>query len=173
VKREKWTPNKKNRICSEHFATGRRSNNPLAPNYVPTIFPQLESPAKRRLEKSAITFERRQETKRKRVCVQQCSVTNVLQLQCRKDSDEATEHVSEDLSAVGKQVDHDSGEDDPHEDSVVVAKHIEHEDSLIVDEYMGPIGFVDTSCLQPTLRCDFCDERAFRCQETHQAVGIT
>jgi len=56
--------------------------------------------------------------------VQQCSVTKKSCATARKDSDEATEHVSEDLSAMGKQVDRDSGEGDPHEDSVVAAEHI-------------------------------------------------
>ena len=56
--------------------TGKRSDSPLAPNYVPTWFPQLSSPAKRTLEKGASSFERRQATKRKRLSVQSNAVKN-------------------------------------------------------------------------------------------------
>ena len=44
-----WVPNNNMWICSEHFVTGAWSNNPLAPNYVPTIFPYTDSPVKRKL----------------------------------------------------------------------------------------------------------------------------
>ena len=37
VRRENWTPNEHTWICSQHFVTGEKSNNPLAPNYVPSL----------------------------------------------------------------------------------------------------------------------------------------
>ena len=67
VRRENWMPNKSTWICSQHFITGKKSNNPLAPNYVPSIFPYTASPIKRKLEGDAIKFERRQATKLKRL----------------------------------------------------------------------------------------------------------
>ena len=33
VKRENWVPNRNTWICSEHFVTGQKSNDALAPNY--------------------------------------------------------------------------------------------------------------------------------------------
>jgi len=48
--------------------TGEKSDDPLAPNYIPSIFPQLKSPAKRKLEESAAVFQRREATKRKQLC---------------------------------------------------------------------------------------------------------
>ena len=71
VKRERWSPNQNTWICSVHFVTGEKSNNPLAPNFVPTIFPHLKSPAKRKLVKDAAAFRRRQALKRKRIVAAQ------------------------------------------------------------------------------------------------------
>ena len=73
VKREDWIPNDNTWICSVHFVTGARSNNPLAPNYIPTIFPHTESPVKRKLQNSAVRFEQRQAVKRRRVEAAQSS----------------------------------------------------------------------------------------------------
>ena len=50
VKRHDWVPNDKTWISSTYFVTGKRSDSPLAPNYVPTLFPQFSSPVKRTLE---------------------------------------------------------------------------------------------------------------------------
>ena len=66
VNREGWTPSEYSWICSEHFVTGAKSNNPLAPNYVPTIFSHVESPVKRRMEGRIDDFHRRQALKRRR-----------------------------------------------------------------------------------------------------------
>lgn len=67
VSREGWTPLEYSWICSKHFTSGTKSNNPLAPNYVPTIFNHVESPVKRRMEGKMDDFNRRQSMKRKHV----------------------------------------------------------------------------------------------------------
>ena len=66
VKLENWVPNEYTWICSQHFVTGEKSNNPLAPNYVPSIFDYVSSPIKRRLENDVGQFQRRQTLKRRR-----------------------------------------------------------------------------------------------------------
>ena len=33
-----WKPSKNSRLCSKHFESGRKSNNPLSPNYLPKLF---------------------------------------------------------------------------------------------------------------------------------------
>ena len=65
VKRENWVLNTSSWICCKHFVTGKKSDDPLATNYIPSIFPQLKSPAKRKLEESAAVFQRREATKHK------------------------------------------------------------------------------------------------------------
>ena len=49
-------------VCSEHFVTGVKSNDPLAPHYIPTAFKHICSPVKCNLENRAADFNRRQET---------------------------------------------------------------------------------------------------------------
>jgi len=52
-------------ICSQHFVTGKKSNNLLAPNYIPSVFEHVSSPVKHRLETEAGHFESRQAMKRR------------------------------------------------------------------------------------------------------------
>lgn len=66
VDRKDWEPTEYTWICSEHFITGTKSNDPLAPNYIPSIFKHLTSPIKRRLEGKASDYQRRQVTKKRR-----------------------------------------------------------------------------------------------------------
>lgn len=67
VRREEWLSNANTWICSQHFVTVEKCNNPLAPNYVPLIFPNTRSPVKRKIERDAERFEQRQGTKRRRL----------------------------------------------------------------------------------------------------------
>ena len=67
VDQKDWEPTEYTWICSEHFITGTKSNNPLAPNYVPSIFKHLASPIKRTLEAKASVYHRRQVTKKRRI----------------------------------------------------------------------------------------------------------
>ena len=53
-------------LCSEHFVTDKKSNNPLAPNFIPTIFKHIGSLQKRKLNAMEVSFDRRQTMKRKR-----------------------------------------------------------------------------------------------------------
>ena len=66
VDRKGWEPTEYTWICSEHFITGTKSNNPLAPNYVPLIFKHLASPIKQTMESKEADYQRRQSVKRKR-----------------------------------------------------------------------------------------------------------
>ena len=38
-----WKPDKGDRVCSEHFISGRRSMEPTNPDYVPSIYPKKDS----------------------------------------------------------------------------------------------------------------------------------
>ena len=67
MKRKDWFPTEHTWICSEHFVSRVKSNNPLAPNYVPTIFQYTTSPVKRKLEAKLEAFMRRQLTKKRRI----------------------------------------------------------------------------------------------------------
>ncbi|XP_074095953.1 uncharacterized protein LOC141537957 [Cotesia typhae] len=38
-----WKPNKSTRICSVHFINNNKSEHPLHPSYVPSIFPEKKN----------------------------------------------------------------------------------------------------------------------------------
>ena len=77
VKRENWAPSEHTLICSQHFVTGEKNNNPLVLNYVPSLFKHVDSPTKRRLEVDMEKFHRRQAMKKRAMerSVSVCSTT--------------------------------------------------------------------------------------------------
>lgn len=48
VNRKEWVPNEHLWLCSEHFVSGEKSNDPLSPDYAPTIFQYVSSHLKRK-----------------------------------------------------------------------------------------------------------------------------
>ena len=56
--RKDWIPNEYSWICSVHFVSGEKSNNPLSPNYVPSLFEHVKSPLKKKREHDFNTFQR-------------------------------------------------------------------------------------------------------------------
>lgn len=64
VKRDGWQPTSATRLCSAHFAKGKRDSNPLSPDFVPSIF--NHTPSQMRLQKirEMETFERRRKMRR-------------------------------------------------------------------------------------------------------------
>ena len=67
VGRKDWAPSEYSWICGEHFISGRKSNDPASPDYVPTIFDHVKSPQKRRLISNMSRYERTVCTKKRRI----------------------------------------------------------------------------------------------------------
>ena len=67
MKRKDWFPTEHTWICSEHFVSKVKNNNPLAPNYVLTIFQYITNPVKRKLEAKSEAFICRQSAAKKRI----------------------------------------------------------------------------------------------------------
>ncbi|XP_056135061.1 peroxynitrite isomerase THAP4-like [Lampris incognitus] len=65
INRKDWQPSKYSRICNEHFLRGKKSDDPLSPDYVPSVFAHMKTPEKRRAQKSLEKYEVR-EAMRKR-----------------------------------------------------------------------------------------------------------
>ena len=61
-----WEPSEYTWICSKHFVTGTKSNNPLTPNYVSSIFKHLSSSIKQTMESNAVDYQRRQSAEKRR-----------------------------------------------------------------------------------------------------------
>ena len=67
MKRENWKPNEHSWVCSAHFVSGNKSDDPLSPDYVPNIFSYVSSPDKRRSKRELERYEQRKQSKRRRL----------------------------------------------------------------------------------------------------------
>ena len=57
VSRKNWQPNEHTWICSAHFVGGAKSNDPLSPAYIPSVFCHVESLVTRKTECDMIRYE--------------------------------------------------------------------------------------------------------------------
>ena len=62
-----WAPSEFSWICGAHFISGRKSNDPVSPDYVPSVFSHIKSPMKRKLVKDMDRYERITGTKKRKV----------------------------------------------------------------------------------------------------------
>ena len=91
-------PNEYSWLCSAHFVTGAKSDDPLSPDFVPTLFSHVESPIKRMAKRDLVRYERSREVKKRRI---ECSLreeaaTALLQLRCDSlDVDVGIEETSD------------------------------------------------------------------------------
>ena len=67
VGRKNWIPTEHSWICSVHFISGAKSNDPLSPDYVPSVFSHVKGPIKRKRMKNIERYERMAETKKRRI----------------------------------------------------------------------------------------------------------
>eukprot|EP00118_Oscarella_pearsei_P022682 m.264833 g.264833 ORF g.264833 m.264833 type:complete len:182 (+) comp40480_c0_seq28:53-598(+) len=66
VKRKNWSPGDHTWICSLHFASGSKRDDPLSPDFVPSVFNYVSSPVKRRKVSEVADYDRRKRTREKR-----------------------------------------------------------------------------------------------------------
>jgi len=67
MKRENWKLNKHSWVCSVHFVSGNKSDDPLSPDYIPSVFSYVGSPDKRRAKRQLERYEQRKHSKRRRL----------------------------------------------------------------------------------------------------------
>ncbi|XP_016118078.1 uncharacterized protein [Sinocyclocheilus grahami] len=70
-----WTPTEHSRLCSKHFILGKKSDNPLNPDYVPSLFAYLSPEQRQRKINYYKKFEQTQAVKRKRCCTGDVSMS--------------------------------------------------------------------------------------------------
>lgn len=66
VGRKDWLPSEYTWLCSDHFLSGCKSNDPLSPDYIPSVFAHIASPQKRKAIDSMARFRRNAEVKKRR-----------------------------------------------------------------------------------------------------------
>ncbi len=67
VNRNDWQPTEFTWICSTHFVGGKKSDDPVSPAYVPTLFKYVRSPAKRKALCQLERYERTGMLKKRRL----------------------------------------------------------------------------------------------------------
>ena len=66
IERKNFVPTEHIWLCSAHFISRQKSNDPLSPDYVPSVFVHTKSPVKRKLVEGMHRFERVSAAKRRR-----------------------------------------------------------------------------------------------------------
>ena len=61
IEREGWEPNEYSYVCSAHFVSGKKSNDHLSPDYIPSIFKHMSSPLKKKKKSELEAFKRRKQ----------------------------------------------------------------------------------------------------------------
>ena len=66
VGHKNWKPTEYTWLCGAHFSSGKKSNDPLSPGYVPSVFGHVSSPV-RKGEMKMTAYKRRKESLKKRL----------------------------------------------------------------------------------------------------------
>ncbi len=66
VGRKDWMPTKYTWLCSDHFISGSKSNDPLSPDYVPSVFAHASTSLKRKAVEDMARFKRSADVKKRR-----------------------------------------------------------------------------------------------------------
>ncbi len=64
VGRKDWMPTKYTWLCSDQFISGSKSNDPLSPDYVPSVFAYASTPLKRKAVEDMARFKRSADVKK-------------------------------------------------------------------------------------------------------------
>ena len=57
-----WQPTEHSWLCSSHFISGAKSDDPLSPDFVPSVFARTASPLKRKVENDLQAYQRRKQS---------------------------------------------------------------------------------------------------------------
>ncbi|XP_051238686.1 peroxynitrite isomerase THAP4-like [Dicentrarchus labrax] len=123
IKRADWTPTANTRLCVAHFVSGVKSQNPPSPDFVPTIFPYLSSPNKRKRINQMTRFKETHKLKRKRVVSLDRGETGKEEEGVELDKDDRLEFDREDRH----ELDEEDGQEINRGDEEVLGREDGHE----------------------------------------------
>ena len=92
INRKNWQPSEYSWLCSSHFISGSKSDDPLSPDYIPSQFEHVASPAKRKRKNELEAYKRRKRVRlsRREAALREEAAVSLLQLCTRVDSEDAT-----------------------------------------------------------------------------------
>ena len=92
INRKNCQPSEHSWLCSSHFISGLKSDDPLSPDYVPSLFEHVASPAKRKRKNELEAYRRRKRVclARRETALREEAAASLLQLCTRVDSEDAT-----------------------------------------------------------------------------------
>ena len=64
LRRESWIPKKNSWLCCKHFISGKKSDDPLSPDFVPSMFTFVSTPTKRKQQEKLSSYERRKKRRK-------------------------------------------------------------------------------------------------------------
>ena len=67
MKRENRKPNEHSWVCSAHFVSGNKSDDPLSPDYIPRVFSYVGSSDKHRSKRQLERYGQRKHSKRRQL----------------------------------------------------------------------------------------------------------
>lgn len=62
IKKESWEPSEHSWVCSDYFVSSLKSDDPLSPDYIPSIFKNVTSPLKGKVQLQLEGYEKRKPT---------------------------------------------------------------------------------------------------------------
>lgn len=94
INRKSWQPTEHSWLCSAHFVSGKKSEDPLSPDYIPSVFAHTSSPVKRKRRSDLVAYYRRRKAKRlSQDAARQAEI--VRQEAARQKQKEASRHETE------------------------------------------------------------------------------
>ncbi|KAJ8368768.1 hypothetical protein SKAU_G00087960 [Synaphobranchus kaupii] len=64
---KEWQPSKYTRLCNEHFITGAKCDDPLSPDWVPSVFSHTPATKKRKKEHDMERYEQHNTIQKRRL----------------------------------------------------------------------------------------------------------